>query len=326
VTYSEESAALRLFHYNWIVIAGLAVALVFTMVIAGFSIVPMSALMAGATAAVYLAAAFYNSRRGTKRDPLVIFALGSTGQVLVIAMLIGPMTYVAASADFPLQDANLAAIDRALGLNWPAYFKFMTANDTTISAAVFAYSMIRWPIFAIPVVLAFGCKYRHLQKFTLALAISLICTTAISAVVPAVGIYDAKAVTGDDAMFQSPAYLVHLHDFPAVRDGTLRQLDLMKLAGIVTFPSFHATSAVLFLWAMWAVWWMRPVALLSMGAMLFATPMVGGHYFIDVIAGIALAVAAIAAAKWIGNWLPANAGDAVADVDPVAVSPSSPAA
>jgi membrane-associated phospholipid phosphatase len=35
-----------------------------------------------------------------------------------------------------------------------------------------------------------------------------------------------------------------------------------------------------------------------MGAMLLATPMVGGHYLIDIFAGIAVAIGAIAAARW----------------------------
>jgi hypothetical protein len=284
--------------FNWLVIGGLAATLAVAMLAAGFSLKFWSALSAGGTAAVYLAAAFYNSRRGAKRDPLVIFALGSTGQVLLIAVLIGPMTYVAASANLPLQDAALAAIDRAMGWDWRTQFGFMARHDTLMSAALAAYSMISWPGFGIPVALSFGKKYRRLQEFTLALALSLIVTTAISTLVPAYGVYDAKILTGDDAVFQSPAYLSHLHDFPAIRDGSLRVLDLMHLSGIVTFPSFHATSAIIFLWAMWSVWWMRPIAAVTMGAMLLATPMVGGHYLIDIFAGIAVAIGAIAAARW----------------------------
>jgi hypothetical protein len=36
--------------------------------------------------------------------------------------------------------------------------------------------------------------------------------------------------------------------------------------------------------------------------MLLATPLVGGHYFVDVIAGVGLSVLAIAAARLIGEW------------------------
>jgi membrane-associated phospholipid phosphatase len=86
-----------------------------------------------------------------------------------------------------------------------------------------------------------------------------------------------------------------------VRDGSLRVLDFKTLGGIITFPSFHAAAAVPALWAFWAVWWMRPLALIANVGMLLATPLVGGHYFVDVFAGIALAMLAIAAAQRIGG-------------------------
>ena len=299
--HPEESDALRLFRYNWLIIGCVAVALVVSLALTGFSIKPASLLLPVAMAGVYLAAAFYNAHRGEKRDPLVIFTLGSTGQVVVLSMLMGPLTYVAASADLPFQDTTLGALDRALGFNWPAYIGFMSSNDTMISGAIFAYSMIRWPVFGIPVALGFAGRFRRLQEFTLALALSLIATTVISALVPAIGIYDERAISGSHAIFQSPAYLAQLHDLPAVRNGMLRDLDLMKLAGIVTFPSFHATSAVVFFWALWSVWWMRPIAVVTMGAMLLVTPFVGGHYIVDIIAGIALGIVAIVAARWISN-------------------------
>jgi hypothetical protein len=37
--------------------------------------------------------------------------------------------------------------------------------------------------------------------------------------------------------------------------------------------------------------------------MLAATPISGGHYFIDLAAGVAVAAAAIIAARQIGDWL-----------------------
>jgi membrane-associated phospholipid phosphatase len=88
-----------------------------------------------------------------------------------------------------------------------------------------------------------------------------------------------------------------VRDLAPVRDGTLRHLELFGLAGIVTFPSFHAASAVLYAWALWPLWWMRPIAIIANGAMLASTPIDGGHYFIDLAAGIGVAVLAIAAAR-----------------------------
>ena len=69
----------------------------------------------------------------------------------------------------------------------------------------------------------------------------------------------------------------------------------------MTFPSFHAASAVLYAWALWPVRWMRPIVVLAFGAMLAATPINGGHYLIDIIAGTAIAVLAIVAARRVGR-------------------------
>ena len=86
----------------------------------------------------------------------------------------------------------------------------------------------------------------------------------------------------------------------------------MKLTGIVTFPSFHAATAALYLWAFWPVRWFRPVAVVANVGMLLATPLGGGHYFIDVFAGIAVAAAAIIAAQWIAGLLTRPAPQPVA--------------
>ena len=127
--------------------------------------------------------------------------------------------------------------------------------------------------------------------------------------VPALGAYQQLGLSpGDYGHITPGGYLDQLRDFPRVRDGSLRELDLIHLVGIVTFPSFHAAACVLYLWALWAIWWMRPIVVLTNGLMLLATPIGGGHYFIDVFAGIGIAVLAIAAAKALGARLTRSAG------------------
>ena len=96
-------------------------------------------------------------------------------------------------------------------------------------------------------------------------------------------------------------YLDQLRDLPPTREGVLRHLELLGLGGIVTFPSFHAASAVLYAWALWVVRGLRPIVILVNGVMLAATPLNGGHYFIDVIAGVTIAVVAIATARLVGR-------------------------
>lgn len=294
----EVERAWRLLQLNWFAIAFMGVALAVSLAFTGFRIGLAGIVVTLGFVAVYAGFAHANARSSRRRDPQVMFCLGGTAQLVLITALMTPLTYVAGAMNLPLQDANLLAIDRALGLDWRAYLDFVNDRPLLATWLSYGYTMIRWPVFAIPVVLAAAYRFRRMQEFTCAFAVALIVTTTISAFVPAIGVFQQIGL--DPAAFvniEPRAYLDQMRDLGPVRDGRLRELDLLNLAGIVTFPSFHACSAVLYAWAFWPVWWMRPVALFANGAMLAATPVDGGHYFIDIMAGVAVAVLAIAVAQ-----------------------------
>lgn len=299
MTHPEASAAWRLFSFNWLPLGAMALTFGLALAFTGFSMKLQGTFLSLGAIGLYAGIAYYNALTPHRREPLVVFILGSTAQLMAISFIMTPMTYVAASLDMPMQDANLAALDRALGIDWAAYFDFFYRRPEWLAPLAVGYAMIGWPVFGVPVVLGFARQYRRLQQFTLAFALALAVTTAISALVPALGTYDALGIKYDPAVFTSGAYVSSMKDMPLIRSGALRELDIMQLVGIVTFPSFHACAAVLYLWAFWAVRWMRPLALASNGLMLLATPIGGAHYFIDIFAGIGVAVLAIAAAKWI---------------------------
>jgi membrane-associated phospholipid phosphatase len=127
-------------------------------------------------------------------------------------------------------------------------------------------------------------------------------TILISVFVPAIGNYQSLGLTAAEVPNVNMIAFLHLqHDIPQVRDGSLRYLELFKLAGVIAFPSFHAVSAVLFAWAFAPVRVWGPVALVLNGLMLASTPVLGGHYLVDVVGGIALAVASIAFANWLSG-------------------------
>jgi membrane-associated phospholipid phosphatase len=304
----EAQAAWRLFCCNWMMLGLMAVALATALALTGFSIAPESALKPVAITGAYIGYAYYSRIWQKDPDPRVVFIHGSTGQVLLIPGLMTPLTYVAAAANLPMQDMALDALDRALGLDWMAWFNFFYERHALLVATVLAYSMIGWPVFGVPIVLGWTRRYRRLQEFTLAFGIALIATTIISAFVPAMGIYDFLKYMPDPAVFTPGAYLEQLRDLPMVRDGSLRELSFGRLAGIVTFPSFHAAAAALYLWALWPVRWLGPIAAAVNVAMLLATPIGGGHYFIDVFAGIAIAALAVVLARWIAKRITASEG------------------
>jgi hypothetical protein len=294
----DVAAAWRLFRLNWIPLGLMGLALALGVACTGFFIERKGLVLCLGFVGVYAGFAHANARSAKRRDPQVMFVLGGTAQIVLVTVVMAPLTYVAATAGFPLQDGNLLVIDRMLGLDWKAYVVFVNEHPTLAAWLSYGYSMIRWPIFAIPVLLAAVHQYRRIQEFTFAFALALAVTTVVSALVPALGVYqeiglDPATLTA----LQPQAYLDQLRDLGPVRDGALRHLDLLRLAGIVTFPSFHAASAILYTWALWPVRWMRPIAIVANGAMLVSTPIDGGHYFIDLAAGIAVALLAIFAAR-----------------------------
>jgi hypothetical protein len=320
----DVAAAWRYVQVNWIALGLAGTVLAASFALTDFSFELPGLIVSLAFVAVYAGYAVANARSPVRRDPQIMFVLAGTAQIVLVTIVMTPLTYVAATANLPLQDANLLAIDRALGLDWQAYVAYVNERPLLAAWLSYGYTMIRWPIFALPVVLAAAHRYGRIPEFTLAFLLALIITTVISGLVPAIGVYQEIGLDPIAMTNLNPgAYLQQLRDLPPVRDGTLRSLDLLGLAGIVTFPSFHAASAVLYAWAFWPVVWARPIALLANGMMMAATPIDGGHYFIDLIAGIAVAVPAIMAARWMSERI-AERADPQHDLAP-AVSATSPA-
>jgi membrane-associated phospholipid phosphatase len=300
----EVQEAWRAYLLNWLALCLVAQALFLCLAITTFSLEIGSWLVKVVFAAgLFTAAGHYlmSLKRTWSWTPRLVFIVLSIVQIEVLILFSTPLTYILASANLPMQDANLARLDHLLGLDWQAYYRFVCERPALVPYVYFAYAMIVWPTFGVPIVLGLTQHYLRLQQFTLACMLTVVTTALISSVLPAVGTFYEYGISPDLPVFRASGYLVQLHQLPLVRDGSLRVLDYNTLGGIITFPSFHAAAAVLALWAFWGVWWMRPLALIANVGMLLATPLVGGHYFVDVFAGVALAMLAIAAAQRIGG-------------------------
>src|SRR5262245_4674582 len=130
---------------NWIPIALMGLALSASLALTDFRIGLMGALVTGAFVGVYAGFAYANARSPVRRDPQVMFCLGSTAQIVLITALMTPLTYVAGAMNFPLQDANLFAIDRALGIDWVAYVNYVNERPLLAIWLGFGFSMSRCP-------------------------------------------------------------------------------------------------------------------------------------------------------------------------------------
>ena len=317
MTQREAVIAWRLFQLNWIPLGILAIALAICLALTDFSLGIGGAAVSSAFVASYAGVAYYNAKAPHRQDPQIVFALGATAQIVLITMLAVPLSYVAASLNFPMQDQNLYAIDRALGIDGFGYLAFVDQYPVLASWLRSGYGMIRWPIFAIPIILAAAHRFSRMQEFILAFALALSITVLISAFVPALGIFSLGQAPATYGYIPAVAYMESLRDLPLVRDGSLRHLELLGLKGLVTFPSFHTASAVLYLWALWPVRWIRPIAIVANILMIASCPVDGAHYFIDIAAGAAVAVLAIVAARQISRQVAARIPEHANEATPV---------
>lgn len=200
------------------------------------------------------------------------------------------LSYALAARAGTLWDARLGALDRAAGFDWPFLFAAADRFPVALWVGGLAYHSLTLQMVASIVVLSATNQMDRLRTAVMAAIASGFATILISGLMPALGnVFD-------------PGHYRHL--WPSVawieqgmlvglRDGSWRTVDLTQMMGIVTFPSFHATLPIILAWAVFKTRWCRAIAPIWAGATLVATPLFGGHYAVDVLAGASLAVLAL---------------------------------
>jgi membrane-associated phospholipid phosphatase len=292
----ELAAADRLDRLVWGLTGAVAVVVALATVFSHFFIAWNTFLVPGsAFVALFAAARFYHRHRF---DPKLASALGGTAQIAAFAAIGAPLSYIAAGAGLPLQDHLLDTADRALGLDWLALLGWM--NTHTALHAVFCAAYLSFTAQATTTVLAlsFTSRLVELRVFMLAFIFAALFTIAVSALLPAQGVWGYYGLTAADYPAIVPATReMHLPIFLGLRDGSFSALVAQGSEGIITFPSLHAALGLIFIVALWPVPVLRWVSLAVNLTMIAATPVDGGHYFIDVLAGLAIAVVALVAAR-----------------------------
>jgi membrane-associated phospholipid phosphatase len=294
VGHTDRRIANRLQLLNWSLVAGCALALCIGLAVTTFTLEGLMTTDVVTTATLAVAGLWLMRRGWGERPGFTLLAFAQMGFVVICT---APLSYIGVGAGMPLQDARFAELDRLLGLDWPAYFHFAMAHPELLIYAKFFYAMILVPGFCVPVVLGLTGQYIRLQQFLMASTLALCVVIVVSSLLPAIGTYFEFGLPSDTELFNANGYGGQAREIPMLRDGTLRALNLAKLGGILTFPSFHAAMALISIWSLWSIWWLRPALLMLNTGMIVATPLVGGHYFVDVIAGVSVAALTIQASK-----------------------------
>ncbi len=210
------------------------------------------------------------------------------------AAVAAPLSYVAAAASLPLQDAMLNEWDLGLGFDWTGVVTFTAQHPLLEKLLRCAYASFVPQLVTTAIALGATGQLARLSRFIVAFVITTLVTIAISAVVPATGPWLFLGLQPGEFNGFLPVSASSWPAFLGLRDGTLHAIAGANSEGIITFPSLHASLAVLFAAALWGIRTLRWVGLGWNAMMLIATPAYGSHYFVDVLAGIA-----IAAACWI---------------------------
>jgi PAP2 superfamily len=195
---------------------------------------------------------------------------------------------------FPLQDAFLARADLALGLNWPDFAHWLDKHVSLQRLLHFAYHTISIQIALPLVVLAFARRLEDVRVYLLAFAIAFVVTIFVPALMPAAGPIVFVDREGFAILkFTGATPLDHLTRLREA--GPLVFTD--PAGGIATFPSFHATVAVLTPLTLRRHHRTFVVLLVLDAAMLAGTVTEGAHYYVDVLAGVGMAFFAYALAR-----------------------------
>ncbi len=257
----------------------------------GLRVEPAGFLAALGCVALLLAAALLC--RLIREPKLRAMALASAYLVTVTAAL-AVLHVLAAMPALPLADGALAAIESALGFDGPAYLAFLAEHPDLARALALAYHSSGPQIGLVVIVLSACGRTGRLWAFARSFTVALAACILISALVPAAGTYATAAQGRPTGEWETVGALWHLDMLRALRDGSFHTLALFEIRGLVTFPSFHASLAVLTGWALRPVPVIGPLAILLNAMIVVAAIGAGGHYLPDIIVGAGLAYALVA--------------------------------
>jgi hypothetical protein len=280
----------------WTAIAAVAAIVLAATLVSEFRIDWWSFALPAATTPLLAAGSWFY--RHHRPDPRLATALGGTAQVMAFAAVAAPLSYLAASLNLPMFDAALAGADRALGIDWLALVAWMNDHTTLHTVFKLAYYSFAVQTTTTVLALAFTGRLMEMRTFMLAFILSAGVCIVISAALPSQSAYFYLFKRGEFSAIP-PLLLTEQPVLEGLRDGSYRLLTGITAQGIITFPSFHAALGVVFMTALWPVPVLRWVGMIVNGAMILATPVDGGHYVADVIAGIAIAILCIVAARQI---------------------------
>ncbi len=221
----------------------------------------------------------------------------AVGLVFLVTAFVGIrlLNYLTMTLAFPLADERLASWDLILGLDWYAYATRLGAYPDLLRYIQIPYLFTIQSVALIFMALALAGKIERARELATLLFLGALVTISVSGFFPATA---AMVHYMDDhlrALYGSDVGVYHMATFTYLREAPQITLSFADLPGLATFPSFHTMCGLLVAYALRDHVLTLLAGCVWTGAMLMATPIYGGHYFIDIIAGGAVIVTLAAA-------------------------------
>lgn len=215
------------------------------------------------------------------------------------------LSYLAGSLNYPLADGLLAQADSLIGFNWGEavlWFVELPAWVSTYSTKLYASTF--WAMAIVAGYLIFTGKHRQMDEYVTLFVVTCTMVSAIAGFVPGANAYEYFQL--DPAIYErlSPAVgQGYMQDFFALRDGSLRQLKLVGVQGLVSFPSFHTILALILIYVMRGTGIFFAIAVVWNVGIILTVPFDGAHYLIDVIGGGLVMLVSVLLIRWLEPYL-----------------------
>jgi membrane-associated phospholipid phosphatase len=289
---APSQAIIRDSALKWRFLAGIGVVDAAWIGLSDFELVPASIRDPAIAAIMLIAAAAFS--RYVRRSAELFVLLDAIAQIIVGFAVGGILSYLVLSTNHPLIDRELSAIDYAIGFDWPHFVGWVQAHPLLDAALQMVYRTSVVQMLVLAVILAWRQEMR-VRELSGTILIALTLTILLSGPFAAAGAYPFYGPEHPELVRE-----LQLHDFFPLREGSLRVLDLARMEGLISFPSFHTVLSLLFVYITRRTRTLLVASILLNGAILVSTLTAGGHYLVDVLGGALVTALSIALYRAIG--------------------------
>jgi membrane-associated phospholipid phosphatase len=215
----------------------------------------------------------------------------------LVSMLFTLCLFELTAVSLPLADRWLAQSDEWLGFDFRSWLSFYQHYPAVLAPSAAVYNALTYQIFLLPMVLSIAGQHRAQWVLVNAWAVSLTLLALLYPLAPAAGPFVHYGIVPHDLPGAPNLFVWDQGQVITDIQAGLRRNVGAAAVGLVSIPSFHACGGALLMWASRRLVRLRLVLLPLNATMIGTAIVIGGHYLVDILAGLLLAGISIWAAE-----------------------------